>query len=142
MICPKCKAEITDGSKFCIKCGARIQDAPQQTNTDKPAEAENAKVPEKPADTDTAKAPEKPADAPAAPAPEKPAPSVPAPEKPAESAKAAGVVCLRCGHAVKDGMKFCTKCGSVPPFARHLRKLLGSRCGSREGNRKRDQPRR
>lgn len=112
MICPKCKAEITDGSKFCIKCGARIQDAPQQTNTDKPAEAENAKVPEKPADTDTAKAPEKPADAPAAPAPENPAPSVPAPEKPAESAKAAGVVCLRCGHAVKDGMKFCTKCGA------------------------------
>ena len=98
MICPKCKAEISDGSKFCIKCGARIQDAPQPEAAEKPAETEAAKAPEKPAETTAAPVTETPAAAP-----------VPAPEKPAESAK---VVCLRCGHAVKDGMKFCTKCGA------------------------------
>jgi hypothetical protein len=73
MICPNCKAEISDDSRFCIKCGTKLQEMQ--------AAAENS--------------------------------STAASVKPADNnGDASGVVCSKCGHAVKAGMKFCTKCGA------------------------------
>lgn len=33
MICPNCKKEVPDGTKFCIYCGAAVGDAPQVQST-------------------------------------------------------------------------------------------------------------
>ena len=76
MICPNCMAEISDDSKFCIKCGARIEE-PAQTDTAWNATADFV---ENSTDDNTG--------------------------------NDSGDVCSKCGHAIKAGMKFCTKCGA------------------------------
>ena len=46
MKCPKCKEEITDGVKFCTKCGANIEEEKQkiaEAEAKKKAEAEKRK---------------------------------------------------------------------------------------------------
>lgn len=67
MICPNCKKEIPDGTKFCTYCGAKVteESAPAQEPTTHPAQATQRPAPQ------PAPAPQTQPAAPQQPAPEK-----------------------------------------------------------------------
>lgn len=83
-LCPSCGEELKPDDKFCIKCGTVV-------NT---ARASN-EIQEQPAET-------------AAALPEQAA--TPTPEAASPQAKTG--LCAKCGAQLKEGLKFCTKCGT------------------------------
>lgn len=85
MICPNCQAEISEGVKFCVKCGTRLQGAAAQVNTASGLTG----TPENSAESYTFEN-----------------------ETASEDFDASAGLCIKCGHPLKPGMKFCTKCGA------------------------------
>ena len=133
MICPNCKAEMTDNMKFCIKCGTKIE-TPESVSKPEEGMAQIPKVSfAKPVSQDkpvAAVSQDKTEDAaaqtaqqtavPAAPAQDAPVQNTPA--QPAAQVKTSEPVqtaapsksafCVKCGAQLKEGTKFCTKCGT------------------------------
>ena len=105
--CPKCKNELKAGAKFCTKCGHKMEAASSSTSAESPRESVKKT--------------------------ESPRESVKKTESPRESGSPRGVLkespakrrvtivrqdstgmikCAKCSALLKEGSKFCTKCGA------------------------------
>ena len=108
MICPNCKAEITNDMNFCIKCGTKIETPETESKPEEtPIQIPKVVPVQSPA-------PAKPAEAPQPAAPAQASPVQPAESSgPAESSAAdktapetseKHIVCPKCGAQLKEGV--------------------------------------